>query len=75
MNLDNLFKWITSIVLCFAAAGQLDRLQFWIWQAEAKVVYASRTETWGSPRFKFHEYQPKKSSQRIGGAYQEKQIK
>ena len=51
MNLDKLVTWITGVVLMFAACGQLDTLQLWIWKAQAKVVYESRTSTWGSPRF------------------------
>ena len=51
MNLDRLMTWILGIVVAAAAVGQLDRLQKWIWQAEAKVIYESRTSTWGSPRF------------------------
>jgi hypothetical protein len=51
MNLDKLFAWVVGLVLVFAASGQLDILQNWIWRAQAKVIYESRTETWGSPRF------------------------
>jgi hypothetical protein len=51
MNLDKLFAWVMGVVLVFAAAGRLDVLQNWIWRAQARVVYESRTSTWGSPRF------------------------
>jgi hypothetical protein len=51
MNLNNLFAWIAGIVFSFALIGKLDVLQLWIWKAQAKVVYESRTSTWGSPRF------------------------
>lgn len=51
MNLDKLFAWVIGVVIAFAAAGQLDVLQAWIWRAQAQVVYQSRTSTWGSPRF------------------------
>ncbi len=51
MNLDKLFAWAVRVVLVFAASGRLDILQNWIWWAQAKVVYESRTSTWGSPRF------------------------
>ncbi|MBK9324465.1 MAG: hypothetical protein IPM97_16200 [Bdellovibrionaceae bacterium] len=51
MNLDKLFSWITGVVIAFAITGKLDVLQAWIWRAQAQVVYASRTSTWGSPRF------------------------
>lgn len=51
MNLDKLFSWIAGIVIAFAVVGKLDVLQMWIWRAQARVVYESRTSTWGSPRF------------------------
>ena len=51
MNLDKLFSWIAGIVIAFAVMGKIDALQAWIWRAQAKVVYQSRTSTWGSPRF------------------------
>jgi len=51
MNLDKLFTWIAGIVMAFAVMGKLDVLQTWIWRAQAKPVYQSRTSTWGSPRF------------------------
>ena len=51
MNLDKLFTWIAGIVIAFAAMGKIDVLQAWIWRAQAKVVYQTRTSTWGSPRF------------------------
>lgn len=51
MNLDKLFTWVAGIVIAFAVMGKLDVLQAWIWRAQARVVYQSRTSTWGSPRF------------------------
>jgi len=51
MNLDKLFAWIVGIVIVFAGTGQLDVLQNWIWKAQAKVIYESRSSQWGSPRF------------------------
>lgn len=51
MNLDKLFAWVIAVVLAFATTGNLDVLQNWIWRAQAKVIYESRTSTWGSPRF------------------------
>lgn len=53
MNLDKLFAWVIGVVVAFACAGKLDTLQAWIWRAQAKVIYESRTSTWGSPRFFF----------------------
>lgn len=51
MNLEKLFSWIAGIVIAFAVMGKIDVLQAWIWKAQAKLVYESRTSTWGSPRF------------------------
>ena len=51
MNLDKLFALVIAVAFAFATAGQLDVLQNWIWRAQAKLIYESRTETWGSPRF------------------------
>lgn len=51
MNLDKLFTWIVGVVIAFAMTGNLDTLQRWILRAQAKVIYESRTSTWGSPRF------------------------
>ncbi len=49
MNLDKLFARVMGVVLVFAAAGRLDVLQNWIWRAQAKVIYESRTSVLGKP--------------------------
>lgn len=51
MNLDKLMAWVVGVVLLFAGTGNLDVLQKWIWKAQAKAIYESRSSTWGSPRF------------------------
>ncbi len=51
MNLDKMFVWVTAVVIAFASVGKLDVLQKWIWQAQTKIIYESRTSTWGSPKF------------------------
>lgn len=51
MNLDKFFAWVVAVVIAFASTGQLNVLQTWVWRAQAKVIYESRTSTWGSPRF------------------------
>lgn len=51
MNTDKLFSWCAIIVLGFAAVGQLDVLQSSIWNAQARILYESRSSAWGSPRF------------------------
>lgn len=49
MSLERVMSWIFGVVFAFALAGKLDVLQRWIWVSEAKILYASRTSTWGSP--------------------------
>ncbi len=61
MNLEKLFIWITGIVITFASTGQLDVLQAWVWRAQAKVIYESRSSNWGSPRF-FNQSTAKESN-------------
>ena len=51
MNFDKLYVWALGLVIAFAAVGQLDVLQSWVWRAQARILYESRTATWGSPRF------------------------
>jgi len=51
MNLDKLFARVVGVVIAFTATGRLDELQTWVWRTQAKIVYESRTSTWGSPRF------------------------
>ena len=51
MNLDKLMAWVVAVVLLFAGTGNIDVLQKWIWKAQVKVIYESRSSTWGSPRF------------------------
>jgi len=51
MNLDKLFAWVIGFVFVFGAAGHLDVLQNWIWQAQTKMIYESRSSAWGSARF------------------------
>lgn len=51
MNLGRIIGITAAVVMAAAMVGQLDRLQRWIWLAQAKVVYESRASHWGSPRF------------------------
>lgn len=51
MNLEKLIALAASVVIGAAATGRLDSLQRWIWTAQAKVAYESRSSNWGSPRF------------------------
>lgn len=51
MNLRKLVILSAGIVFALSATTNLDTLQTWVWRAQAKLIYESRTETWGSPRF------------------------
>jgi len=51
MNLYNLIACAVGVVLAAAAAGYINDLQMWVWKAQAKLLYESRSSTWGSPRF------------------------
>lgn len=51
MNLSDLIKWCTGIVLGLAAVRNIDDIQRNVLKAQAILLYESRTETWGSPRF------------------------
>lgn len=51
MNLDKLASFAISVVIAAALAGNLDSLTRWVIVAHAKLLYESRTETWGSPYF------------------------
>ncbi|MBL7545799.1 MAG: hypothetical protein JNL11_18425 [Bdellovibrionaceae bacterium] len=51
MNLDKLITIAAGVVLAFLLTMNLDKIQTLIWRAQAKLIYESRTETWGSPRF------------------------
>lgn len=56
MKFDKLFTWIIGIVAAYAISGNLDVFQRWVIHAGAKLIYESRTETWGSPRiFETHK--------------------
>jgi hypothetical protein len=60
MNLDRLWDFVIPVVMGFAITGNLDQIQRWVWMAQARLVYESRTETWGSPRFFESQAQPKR---------------
>jgi hypothetical protein len=51
MNFDKLTDFAIATVLTAALFGNLPRFQKWVWQAEAQVLYASRTSIWGSPNY------------------------
>ncbi len=51
MNLDRLIAISVGVVIACSITMNLNEIQTWIWRAQAKLIYESRTETWGSPRF------------------------
>jgi len=51
MNLDKLITISIAVVFALSLSMNLDKVQTLIWRAQAKLIYESRTETWGSPRF------------------------
>jgi len=61
LNFDKLTDFVITIVLTAALAGNLDSLTKWVNVATAKLVYESRSETWGSPRV-WREQDNKKSN-------------
>ncbi len=51
MSLDKIGQLAAGVVLAAAVAGHLDSLNRWVQVATAKLVWESRTATWGSPIF------------------------
>ncbi|HWU43547.1 MAG TPA: hypothetical protein VN132_08920, partial [Bdellovibrio sp.] len=46
-----LIFWSVTVITGLAGTYNIDAIQMAIWKAQAKLVYESRTTTWGSPRF------------------------
>lgn len=55
--------------LAFAVIGKLDVLQMWVWRAQARVIYESRTSTWGVrnlfPRLHLFQMLPRQGRSQI----------
>jgi len=51
--IEKMMPMIVGVILMAAVTGNIDKLQMWVWKAQAKVIQESRTSNWGSPRF-FH---------------------
>lgn len=51
MNLDKLMASVVAVILVFAGTGNLQVFHKLVWKAQAKIIYESRSSTWGSPRF------------------------
>lgn len=51
MNFDKLTDFAITVALAAALAGNFDSFTKRVYVARAKLLYESRTETWGSPLF------------------------
>ncbi|MDD3021734.1 MAG: hypothetical protein PHX61_12275 [Alphaproteobacteria bacterium] len=51
MNLQNLVAWSLGVIISLAGVHHTDDIHRGILKAQAKIIYESRTETWGSPKF------------------------
>ncbi len=72
MSFDKIGQFAAAVVLAAAVAGHLDTLNRWVQVATARLVWESRTATWGSPIFfreptRFHK--PTHHSKEVRNAY------
>lgn len=51
MNLDKLTDFAIKVVILAALSGHLLKMTQWVQMQTAKVLWESRTSTWGSPLF------------------------
>lgn len=52
MSLTNLIGWSIGIIMAISGIYNIDTIQRAVWKAQARLIYESRTETWGgSPHF------------------------
>ncbi|KHD87213.1 MAG: hypothetical protein OM95_15640 [Bdellovibrio sp. ArHS] len=51
MNLSGLIFWSATVIAGLTGMYNMEGIQRAIWRAQARILYESRTETWGSPRF------------------------
>ncbi len=56
MNFEPIIKFATGVVFAAAIAGNLDTLNRWVYVATAKLLWESRTATWGSPHWHEHQF-------------------
>ncbi len=50
MNFTNIILWSFTFVSMWAVGNHVDDIHTAILKAQARLIYESRTETWGSPR-------------------------
>lgn len=51
MGLDKLAIWSFGIITALAGVYNIDTIHREIIKAQARILFESRTEAWGSPRF------------------------
>lgn len=51
MNLEKLINFGVAVAIVAACAGRLDQFTWQVRLATFKVLKASQTSTWGSPKF------------------------
>jgi hypothetical protein len=51
MNLSNLIFWSATFIIGLTGVYNIEGIQRAVWRAQARLLYESRTETWGSPQF------------------------
>lgn len=49
MNLSNLIFWAVTMITGLLGAFNIDAIQIAVMRTQAKLLYESRTETWGTP--------------------------
>ncbi|MGZ3747597.1 MAG: hypothetical protein ACXWRE_09505 [Pseudobdellovibrionaceae bacterium] len=64
MSLSNLIFWSAAIITALAGASNIDSIQEGIWKAQAKLIYESRTEKWGTPKFFNRNHSQKNAQER-----------
>lgn len=51
MNFSELIKWSIGLILAWSTVAHIDEIHRSILKAQATLIYESRTETWGTPKF------------------------
>ena len=51
MNFSELIKWSIGVILAWSIVAHVDEIHRSLLKAQALLIYESRTETWGSPKF------------------------
>ncbi len=64
MNFEPIIKFATGVVVAAAIAGNLDTLNRWVYVATAKLLWESRTATWGSPHWPEYQFKSNKTQKK-----------